>query len=79
MVYKTKEKLIAIFLKVTISVFLYATDYHISYLISKSCQQCSHYEVSINALHFVTTVWERGSHQHIAHSKAVFNTSNVFC
>lgn len=49
------KKLTAIYLKVTVDVFPYATDYHISHLIPKSCQQCSHYEVSINALQFVTT------------------------
>lgn len=79
MVYKIKEKLTAIFLKVTINEFPYATDYYSLLLISKSCQQCSHDEVSITALHSVTTVWERGSHQHIAHSIAVFNTSSVPC
>lgn len=79
MVYKIKEKLTAIFLKVTINTFPYATDYYSLLLISKSYQQCSHDEVSINALHFVSTVWERGSHQHIAHSKAVFNASSVPC
>lgn len=48
--------------------------YYILHLISKSCQDCSHCELSINVLGFATNVQGRDSCQHIACSTVVFRT-----